>query len=113
MAKMVRLLFEGTEEICEFVAYFLRKSGIKTEVVPLVGSSADYARDKFGSDYLKGWNPTHTLLIPENKMEEAESIISVLPEYSWYKKRPKSIDATKDSIPQMYGIKKTKKKKRK
>ena len=105
MTKMVRLLFEGSEEMCEFVAYFLRKAKIKTEIVPIVHSSKDEMSRMLGFEFAKGWNPTHTLRVQEDRLEDADYITHHLPEYNWYKKRPKKIDVSRDIFSQRYGVK--------
>lgn len=103
---------EHSKEMAEFVAYFLRKAGIKTEVRPLIYSSKQAISDMMGKEYFKGWNPTHAVVVSEKDERLANEITEKLCEFNWYKKRPRGIDVTKDVIPQLYGIKPFKKKKR-
>ena len=98
-------------EMAKFVEYWLNKNGIKTEIRPLLGSSKDSYAERSGiADPFPGWNPTHVIMVPEKDLKNAEYILQRLPEYNWYKKRPKVVDISSDIIPQMYGIKPFKKK---
>ena len=109
---MKRIMFEGSEQMCNFVAQFLGKTGIKAEVVPLVWSSKDELNSMTGGNYFQGWNPTHTVRVPDHLVKTAEKIVHEASDYNWYKKRPKQIDVSKDIFFQQYGIKPIKKRRR-